>query len=508
MSFEAELRDRRITGEPLSKEYVNVMAAENAYQPDPAFARLGPDFADAATPARFPQGVLRWRNQRWAEHVGLGHLGADAFAAHFHRFEPLPDNMRSPLAMRYHGHQFRVYNPDLGDGRGFLFAQLRDDAGRLLDLATKGSGKTPYSRTADGRLTLKGAVREILAAEMLEAQGVYTSKAFAVFETGEDLQRSDEPSPTRSAVLTRLGHSHIRFGTFQRHAYHERDDLLMQLVDHCAENYYPDLLDVHGEARVAGLLAHATVASATLAASWMSAGFVHGVLNTDNMNITGESFDYGPWRFLPKSDPNFTAAYFDQQGLYCFGRQPQAAGWNCAQLAGALVGLCPQETLEKTLQVFAPTYQSALRDRTLARLGLAAGDLESDLAFLGELFRWMTDSEVSWPQFFHDWFGGPASEARAAQGPERAHYAGADFAATKAGLLDRTPQRPERLAHAVFQAATPPTLLIEDVEALWAPIAEADDWTAFDAKIRAIAAVREALDLPQIWARDLPPLSP
>src|SRR6202044_3512540 len=135
------------------------------------------------------------------------------------RFEALPDNQPQPLAMRYHGHQFQTYNPDLGDGRGFLFAQLREaGTGRLLDLATKGSGRTPWSRTADGRLTLKGGVREVLAARMLEALGVYTSKAFALFETGEALMRGDEPSPTRSSVLTRLGHSHIRIGTFQRFA--------------------------------------------------------------------------------------------------------------------------------------------------------------------------------------------------------------------------------------------------------------------------------------------------
>lgn len=484
-------------GEPLLKEYVNVMAAGTAYSPDPKFAGLGPEFADAVAPARFPRAVLRWRNDRWAGRVGLGALDAGAFEAHFARFEPLPGNMQAPLAIRYHGHQFRTYNPDLGDGRGFLFAQLRDDQGRLLDLATKGSGRTPYSRNGDGRLTLKGAVREILAAEMLEAQGVYTSKAFAMFETGEDLKRNDEPSPTRSAVLTRLGHSHVRIGVFQRHAYHERPDLLGQLVDHCAEVYYRDLLSLEGEARVAGLLAHVTTASARLAAGWMSAGFVHGVLNTDNMNVTGESFDYGPWRFLPVSDPKFTAAYFDEQGLYCFGRQPQAAGWNCAQLAGALSSICNEAALTEALQYFAPAYQTALRDRMFARLAIAAGDIDADLAFLGELFRWMTESGVSWPQCFHDWFGGPASETRAMSGPERARYEVADFAATRAGLLARTPVRPERLGHAVFQAPAPPTLLIEDVEALWTPIAEHDDWSLFQTKIAAIAALREALDLPQ-----------
>jgi uncharacterized protein YdiU (UPF0061 family) len=142
-----------------------------------------------------------------------------AWLEHFAAFKPLPGNLPQPLAMRYHGHQFGVYNPDLGDGRGFLFAQLRDPAGRLLDLGTKGSGQTPWSRNGDGRLTLKGGVREILAASYLEALGVNTSKAFSLVETGEALQRGDEPSPTRASVLVRLSHSHIRFGTFQRAAY-------------------------------------------------------------------------------------------------------------------------------------------------------------------------------------------------------------------------------------------------------------------------------------------------
>ena len=160
------------------------MPVSARYRPDPLFAELGPEFADPVAPARFPQHILRRRNQAWAARVGLDTLDDGEWADHFARFEPLRDNMRQPLAMRYHGHQFRSYNPDIGDGRGFLFAQLRDDTGRLLDLATKGSGQTPYSRFADGRLTLKGGVREVLAAEMLEALGVYTSKAFSLFETG------------------------------------------------------------------------------------------------------------------------------------------------------------------------------------------------------------------------------------------------------------------------------------------------------------------------------------
>ena len=197
-----------------------------APQPVPGHApilELGDRFYDAVEPADFPKAIPRFLNRRWAERVGLGDVD---WEKHFARFQPLPGNLPKPLALRYHGHQFRVYNPDIGDGRGFLFAQVRDDRDRLLDLGTKGSGQTPWSRRGDGRLTLKGGVREVLATEMLEALGVNTSKSFALFETGEALWRGDEPSPTRSSVLTRLSHGHIRIGNFQRFAFFEDADAI------------------------------------------------------------------------------------------------------------------------------------------------------------------------------------------------------------------------------------------------------------------------------------------
>ncbi|MGH7024758.1 MAG: protein adenylyltransferase SelO family protein, partial [Caulobacteraceae bacterium] len=309
------------------------MPPSPAYRPDPRFADLGPEFADEVVPAVFLKEILRFRNQRAAASVGLETLTEAEWLAHFARFEPLPGNRRAPLAMRYNGHQFRVYNPDLGDGRGFLFAQLREagPGGRLLDLGTKGSGRTPWSRDGDGRLTLKGGVREVLATAMLEALGVPTSRSFSLIETGEDLVRGDEPSPTRSAVLTRLSFSHIRFGTFQRHAALGRGDLVGQLLGHVIGAYYPWLEGVDNPA--AALLAAVVQRAAHLTAAWMVAGFVHGVLNTDNMNITGESFDYGPYRFLPRYDPGFVAAYFDETGLYAFGQQGDAMRWNLERLA-------------------------------------------------------------------------------------------------------------------------------------------------------------------------------
>src|SRR5476651_565382 len=185
------------------------MPVSSAYHPDPQFPALGEEFADPVAAADFPETILRFRNDRAAATVGLDTLTDAEWIAHFGRFEPLPGNIDPPLAQRYHGHQFRVYNPELGDGRGFTFAQMREvGTDRLLDLGTKGSGRTPWSRSGDGRLTLKGGVREVLATAMLEALGVNTSKSFSLIETGEALTRGDEPSPARSAVLVRLSHSH------------------------------------------------------------------------------------------------------------------------------------------------------------------------------------------------------------------------------------------------------------------------------------------------------------
>ena len=311
------------------------------YSPHPEILALGSDFYDPVEPARFPKAILRFRNERWAEGLGLGGHDDVWWARHFCKFEPLPENLPQPLALRYHGHQFRVYNPEIGDGRGFLFAQLRDSGNRLLDLGTKGSGQTPYSRHADGRLTLKGGVRELLATEMLEALGVNTSKTFALFETGEQLVRGDEPSPTRSAVLTRLNHGHIRIGTFQRLAFFGEAENIAALDRYCLANLFGEEPAADDVANALRMFALVSAATAKLAASYLAAGFVHGVLNSDNINVTGESFDYGPWRFTPEWDASFTAAYFDQAGLYAFGRQPEAIHWDLAQLAGSLSLLTP-----------------------------------------------------------------------------------------------------------------------------------------------------------------------
>jgi uncharacterized protein YdiU (UPF0061 family) len=467
------------------------MPVSPVYRPDPRFAALGPEFADEVTAADFPKQIPRFRNQRAAASVGLAEFTDAEWLAHFARFEPLPDNQGRPLAMRYHGHQFGVYNPDLGDGRGFLFAQLRENtpAGRLLDLGTKGSGQTPWSRDGDGRLTLKGAVREVLATAMLEALGVPTSRSFSMIETGEELQRGDEPSPTRSAVLTRLSWSHIRFGTFQRHAALERPDLVGRLLGHVIGNYYPDLEGADNPA--AALLTAIVPRAARLTASWMAAGFVHGVLNTDNMNITGESFDYGPYRFLPRNDPNFVAAYFDRTGLYSFGRQPEAVFWNLRQLAGALTAVSEAEPLAEALNGFGGAYRDELAAAMVRRLGLASAGREADVELANAAFRALAEGGevLRWEPFFFDWFGG--AEDRAMAGPRAGSYGGEAFTAFRALVATRVADRPERLAHPYFSRSEPEELLYDEIEALWSAIADRDDWAPFNAKLAAIEAARQ-----------------
>jgi uncharacterized protein YdiU (UPF0061 family) len=444
------------------------------YRPDPRILSLGPDFYDIVEPAPFPQCTPRFINTRWAERVGL-ELDDDQWAAHFCRFEPLPGNLTEALALRYHDHQFRVYNPEIGDGRGFTFAQLRDDRNRLLDLGTKGSGQTPYSRHADGRLTLKGGVREVLATEMLEALGVNTSKSFALFETGEALERGDEPSPTRSSVLTRLSHGHIRIGTFQRLAFFGEVDNIRKLVRYSLQNLYGEPGD--DALRLFDLVSSST---AKLAASYMAAGFVHGVLNSDNINVTAESFDYGPWRFTPDWDPEFTAAYFDHYGLYAFGRQPEAIHWDLAQFAGCLSMATEAPPLSELLAAWGDRFEQALVEAMLRRLGIARSANDREIA--ATLIEALATKAQPIDRIFFDWRGGrdPGGDA----------YAGDEF--RRLGALLAGLERPP--SHPYWSDPAPCSMHIEEVEAIWSAIAERDDWQPFDAKIRAIRRMAEAME--------------
>lgn len=455
------------------------------YRPETPILSLDDSFYDRVEAAQFPQARLRFRNDRAAESIGLSGLSDAQWIAHFGRFEPLPDNLTQPLALRYHGHQFRVYNPEIGDGRGFLFAQMRGDDGRLMDLGTKGSGQTPWSRFGDGRLTLKGGVREILATEMLEALGVDTSRTFSLIETGEQLQRNDEPSPTRSSVLVRLSHGHIRIGSFQRLAYIRDEEGMHRLIAYTLKQYFGE--EDAGEDAPARLLAHVSRGAARLAPSYIAAGFVHGVLNSDNINVTGESFDYGPWRFTPFYDPGFTAAYFDQTGLYAFGRQAEAIHWNVVQLAIALRLVAEAETLVPMIEPFAQHYEAALIDRFLWRLGVKPRGEDTDKALVGAIEAALLARTVEIDRFFFDWAGGK----RRGKSPADAHYADPVFDDFREAVSAYQPAR--LLDHPYWSDPAPCSMHIDEVEAIWTRIADHDDWSALEAKVAAVRRMGAAM---------------
>jgi serine/tyrosine/threonine adenylyltransferase len=442
---------------------MHLYGLKSGYRPDVKITSLGDKIGDPVDAAHFPQTILRFRNDLAAAEVGLDGLNDTQWIEHFGRFKPLIENMQQPLALRYHGHQFRNYNPDIGDGRGFLFAQMRDAQDRLMDLGTKGSGQTPYSRFGDGRLTLKGAVREILAAEMLQALGVPTSRTLSVIETGEALERNDEPSPTRAAVLVRLNHSHIRIGTFQRIAFEADKAMMEQIVNYCLIELYGA---EPGKEPSIQLLNLAVERAADLAASYMVAGFVHGVLNTDNINITGESFDYGPWRFAPHWDTKFIAAYFDHSGLYSFGRQAEAIHWNLGQLAISLRLLVESAPLVAALERFPDLFQSAFVKRFMWRLGLKSKSEHADRELVYAAEKALAASRIEPGEFFRRYRGAhvespPASEL------ER------DFISLCKGFEPGS-------ADNEFPSCS---LLIDEVEAIWDAIDKNDDWQPLQSKV-------------------------
>ena len=445
-----------------------------AYRPSSALTDVADFLADPVQAADFPQTILRFRNDRAAAEIGLETLSDDEWVAHLGRFQPLPGTLPGPFAMRYHGHQFRQYNSDLGDGRGFTFAQMTATDGRMLELGTKGSGQTPYSRFGDGRLTLKGGVREILATEMLVALNVPTSRTLSIIVTGEALHRGDEPPPTRSAVMVRMSHGHIRIGSFQRLAF-ERDEAGMKrLVAYVLKHFYGEESD--DPVRLLTLVAQRT---ATLAARYMAAGFVHGVLNSDNINVTGESFDYGPWRFAPTWDPEFTAAYFDQSGLYALARQPEAIQWDVMQLASSLRLIAESDPLIEALGLFASTYQAAIVEAILWRLGVTPREATEDRALVQTFERALRTSQASIDRVYFDLFGGQVPHG---------------YDENWNGLRDLIePYAPRRARDHAYWQGEPESMLIDEVEAIWAPIAERDDWTMLYDKVERVRAMGAAL---------------
>jgi serine/tyrosine/threonine adenylyltransferase len=453
---------------------------------EPALEALDCDYFDPVAAAQFPQHILRFRNDDLLPLLGIDpqQVTDQDFIAAFGQFQ----ERSSLLALRYHGYQFGEYNPALGDGRGFLYGQVRGTDGELYDFGTKGSGTTPYSRGGDGRLTLKGGVREVIAAEALYRMGVRTSRCLSLIETGEALWRGDEPSPTRSSVMVRFSRSHIRFGTFERLHFLGRKDLIQRLLEHVIEQYYPHLLKERD--RYALFYQELVQRVADLVAQWMAAGFCHAVLNTDNMSITGESFDYGPYAFINTFDPRFTAAYFDYFGRYSYGNQPSICYWNLEMLQKPLSAVISMAEMEAGLATFADRYHQTYRQLMLRKLGFTRDFTEAE-ALVMQTLQLLQLTQVGYHDFFAD-LAQNFSEQWRDDGMQI--LSSATFAQTDeqiAGwnqwrqlyyycLLETPLSEFGKMAEQLRRYNPTCVPIRPRIEAVWEPIAQADNWQPFN----------------------------
>lgn len=369
---------------------------DNSYArlPDRFFAELAPSPVSAPKLIRVNDGLAR-------------HLGLDPdFLGSPEGVEVLAGNRiaggSEPIAMAYAGHQFGGWSPQLGDGRAMLLGEVIDRDGVRRDIQLKGSGPTPFSRMGDGRAWLGPVLREYIVSEAMAALGVPTTRALAAVSTGDVVLR-EQPFP--GAVLTRVARSHIRVGTFQFFAARRDVEALRLLCDHVIARHYPDIAGADNPA--VELLIRVMERQAALVAHWMHIGFIHGVMNTDNMSVAGETIDYGPCAFMDRYHPETVFSSIDQQGRYAYRNQPGIAHWNLACLAQSLMPLFADdedkavEIGQETLNGFPTLYEAAYLSGMRKKLGLAE-EREEDAALALELLARMAENQADFTLTFRE----------------------------------------------------------------------------------------------------------
>ena len=354
--------------------------SETAVRPlmhfDNSYARELPGLAVPWQPTAVPAPSMLYFNRALAEELALdadaldGPRGVAVFSGN-----EVPEGAM-PIAQAYAGHQFGGFSPSLGDGRALLLGEVIDRHGRRRDIAFKGSGATPFSRGGDGKAAVGPVLREAIVGEAMHAHGIPTTRALAAVATGEPVMREDT---LPGAVLTRVASSHLRVGTFQYFAARGQLDKLRQLADYAIRRHDPELVD-HPD-RYVELLRAVAERQAALVARWMHVGFIHGVMNTDNMAISGETIDYGPCAFMEAFDPGTVFSSIDTHGRYAYANQPLIARWNLARLAEALLPLIdadePERAVPRATEVidgFPARYEGHWLTGARAKLGLARTD--------------------------------------------------------------------------------------------------------------------------------------
>lgn len=367
---------------------------------DNSYARLGPAFHARLPPTPVAAPRLVALNCGLAGDLGLDPEAlASGEALDVFSGRRVPDGAE-PIATAYAGHQFGGFSPRLGDGRAILLGEIVDRDGLRRDIQLKGAGPTPYSRGGDGRAALGPVLREYIVSEAMAALGIPTTRALAAVTTGEDVYRE---TPLPGAVLTRVASSHIRIGTFQFFAAQGDVASLRALVDHVVARHYPDAASATNVALA--LLDGVIRRQAALVARWMLVGFVHGVMNTDNASIAGETIDYGPCAFIDVYDPATVFSSIDRQGRYAYANQPVIAHWNLVRLAEALLPLLADDAdtavrlAEGALSAFGPLYEEALLAGARAKLGLTTAQ-PGDLALWESLLDCMAAAQADFTMTF------------------------------------------------------------------------------------------------------------
>ncbi len=358
---------------------------------DNTYARLPEHFHARQQPMRMPAPALVLLNEPLARSLGLdpAHHSRDALAAMLSG-NALPEGAE-PVAMVYAGHQFGSWVPRLGDGRALLLGEVLDDRGRRLDIHLKGAGPTPFSRGGDGRAALGPVLREYIVSEAMARLGIPTTRSLAALTTGDRVARE---TPLPGAILVRVAESHLRVGTFQYFAARRDTEALRQLADYAIARLYPEA--AQAPERYKAFLEAVIARQARLVARWMGVGFIHGVMNTDNTSIAGETLDYGPCAFMDAFDLGAVFSSIDAAGRYAYGNQPGIVYWNLARLAQALLPLLAPDPdaaareAQAAIDLFPGLYETAWLEEMRRKLGLSAPD-DGDGQLVRDLFSIMHD---------------------------------------------------------------------------------------------------------------------
>lgn len=367
---------------------------------DNSYARLPERFFSRTRPTAVREPKLVKFNDTLAAELGIGVDGASAEElAAFLSGNRIADGSE-PIAMAYSGHQFGTFVPQLGDGRAILLGEVIDSRGRRRDLQLKGSGRTPWSRGGDGRAAIGPVLREYIVSEAMHALGIPTTRSLAVVTTGESVVR-DEILP--GAVLTRVASSHVRVGTFEYFASRGDEEAVRLLADYVTDRHAPHAM---GTARPYRALFESIVkAQAELIASWLLVGFIHGVMNTDNMSVAGETIDYGPCAFIDEYDPRKVFSSIDRSGRYAYANQPSIGAWNLMRLAECLLPLLAEKEEEavdianQSLSIYGPTFDSAYTRGLYRKLGLVTKE-EGDAALAHDLLNAMSANHADFTLTF------------------------------------------------------------------------------------------------------------